>query len=318
MEMKYRRLGRTGLNVSFVSLGTGGPSRLGQRTHGDEKRSHALVAEAIDLGVNLIDTAANYSDSEAILGRALQRIPRDRYYLATKFNPDPNEDGSIITPDELVAACEQSLERLKVETIDIYQFHGLVPGNYRQTVETLYPTMEQLRDEGKIRFIGVTEYFYRDPDHQMLVEALEDDVWDTIMVKYGILNMWAERDVLPRAQAQDVGVLNMSAVRKRMTRPTELERTIAQWKRDGHLADDALPEKDPLRFLVGDQASSVVAAGYKFGADHDAISSVIVGTGDVEHLRENIASILGPSLPQEDSALLRELFGHFVTSEAVE
>ena len=103
--MDYRTLGRTGLEVSRVSLGTGGPSRLGQRTHGDEQQSHRVVQRALDLGINLIDTAANYSDSEEILGRALKSIPRDRYILGTKFEPAPENGGPVKTTTrvELVA-----------------------------------------------------------------------------------------------------------------------------------------------------------------------------------------------------------------------
>ena len=133
--MRYRELGRTGLQVSLVSLGTGGPSRVGQNTHGDESESHRVIQRAVDLGINLIDTAADYSDSEAILGRALQNVPREQYYLATKFNPDPQENDEVITPRQLVESCERSLSRLKTEVIDIFQFHGLTPSNYAQAVD---------------------------------------------------------------------------------------------------------------------------------------------------------------------------------------
>ena len=313
--MKYRTLGRTGLDVSVVSLGTGGPSRIGQRTHADEQQSHRVIHRALDLGINLIDTAANYSDSEEILGRALKDVPRDRYFIATKFDPDPNDNDEIISPEQLVASCERSLERLGCETIDIFQFHGLVPSNYRQAVDTLYPTMEMLRDAGKIRFIGVTEYFFRDPEHQMLKAALEDDLWDTIMVKYGIMNLAAEWEVLPLAQAKNVGVMNMSAVRVKMTRPEVLEETIARWKNEGLIAPDALPESGPLDFLVRDGVPSVVAAGYKFGMAHDAISTLLIGTGNVAHLEENIETILGDPLPAEDVERIRAIFGRFATSE---
>ena len=313
--MKYRTLGRTGLEVSVVSLGTGGPSRIGQRTHADEEQSHRVIHRALDLGINLIDTAANYSDSEAILGRALKDIPRDRYYIATKFDPDPENKDEIITPEQLVASCERSLKRLGCETIDIFQFHGLVPSNYRQAVERLYPTMERLREAGKIRFIGVTEYFFRDPEHQMLLAALEDDLWDTIMVKYGIMNLAAEWEVLPLAQEKNVGVLNMSAVRVKMTRPDVLEETIALWKEEGFIGPDALPARGPLDFLVHDGVPSVVAAGYKFGISHDAISTLVIGTGNVAHLKENIDTILGDPLPEEDEQKIRAIFGTFAASE---
>src|SRR5436190_112783 len=98
--MLFRTLGRTGLRVSLAALGTGGPSRLGQGTHGDETRSRRVIGRALELGVNLFDSAANYGDSEAILGRALGDVPRDQYLLATKFSPY-RADGAIISPEEM-------------------------------------------------------------------------------------------------------------------------------------------------------------------------------------------------------------------------
>ena len=85
--MLYRTLGRTGLRVSLLGIGTGGPSNFGQSTGVPEADIHRLVKRALDVGVNIFDTAAGYRDSEAILGRALKGVPRDGYYLATKFNP---------------------------------------------------------------------------------------------------------------------------------------------------------------------------------------------------------------------------------------
>ena len=313
--MKYRILGRTGLNVSLVSLGTGGPSRIGQSTHGDEAQSHRVIQRALDLGINLIDTAADYSDSETILGRALQNVPRDRYVVATKFNPDPQGNDKVISPQALIESCDRSLRRLQTQTIDIYQFHGLVPSNYRLAVDQLFPTVEKLREAGKIRFIGVTEYFFRDADHQMLLAALAEDVWDTIMVKYGIMNLSAEREVFPLAKEKNVGVLNMSAVRVKMTRAEELEKTIASWKQKGLIAADALPVQRPLDFLIHDDVKSVVQAGYKFGIGHDAISSLLIGTGNVEHLEENVETILGSPLPLEDAERIRSVFAGIVESE---
>lgn len=313
--MKYRTLGRTGLQVSVASLGTGGPSRIGQRTHADEIQSHRVIHRALDLGINLIDTAADYSESEAILGRALRRIPRDKYLLATKFNPDPHENGNVISAAGLLESCERSLQRLNTDHIDIYQFHGLVPSNYRAAVEQLFPTMETLQAQGKVRFIGVTEYFFRDVDHQMLRRALEDNIWDTIMVKYGILNLTAETAVLPLARKHNVGIINMSAVRVKLTRPAELEKTVTRWKQAGLIAHDVLPDRNPLDFLVHDEVTSVIAAGYKFGIGHEAISTLLIGTGSVEHLEANVEAVLGPPLPDEDTSRIRAIFGNVAESE---
>ncbi len=312
--MIYRTLGRTGLQVSLAGLGTGGPSRLGQATHRDEAASHHVIRRALELGVNLFDTAAAYGDSEEILGRALSGVARDRYLMATKFSPY-RADGSIISEEEMLRSCDRSLRRLQVDVIDIFQFHSVLPGNYREVVDRLHSAALRLREQGKIRFLGITEYFFPDPAHDMLVLALADDCWDTIMVKYGILNLSAERKVLPLAKERNVGVINMSPVRFKMTRPEELEKVIAGWKKRGLIAANAVPTKEPLDFLVHGPTPSVVAAGYKFGAGHDEIATVLVGTGSVAHLEENIAAILGPPLPAADVGRIRTLFGHLAESE---
>jgi len=311
--MRYRTLGRTGLTVSLASLGTGGPSRLGQQTHGDAAKARQVIRRALELGVNLIDSAANYGDSEAILGRALSGVARSSYLVATKFFPY-RDDGSIITTEEMVSSCERSLRRLSVDVIDIYQFHSVVPESYRDVVDRLYPAVVRLREQGKIRFIGITEYFFPDPAHKMLELALADDLWDTIMVKYGILNLSAEWQVLPLARKRNVGVINMSPVRVKLTRPDELRKVICRWKETGLLPGD-VSDEGALDFLVRGPVSSVVAAGYKFGAAHDAIATVLFGTGNVTHLEENIEAILGPPLPVADCDRVRQLFGHLAESE---
>ena len=298
-----------------MGLGTGGPSRLGQKTHADDQTSCRVVHEAITHGINLFDTAAAYSESEVLLGRALADISRDENILATKFTPMNKATGEAISPGELVNACEKSLTRLGVEVIDIYQFHGLVPDNYRIAVDRLYPTMEQLQEAGKIRFIGITEYFFKDPGHEMLRMALEDDIWATIMVKYGILNMAAADHVLPAAAEQNVGVFNMSPVRVKLTRPGELEKIIARWKTRGWIEEDALNESGPLDFTLSEEVASVIQAGYKFGSKHDAISSVVIGTGNPQHVRENVDTILGNPLPVAVMEKLRKVFSGIVDTE---
>ena len=320
--LKYRTLGRTVLEVSSVSLGTGGPSRIGQWTHRDEAESHRVIHRALDLGINLFDTAADYSDSEEILGRALKNTPRDKYLIATKFTPTRQDDGeegqiveSIISPEELVESCERSLKRLQIDAIDVFQFHGVLPGNYRECVDRLLPTAKALQEQGKVRFLGITEYFYQDPAHEMLDLALADDLWDTIMVKYGILNISAAWSVLPKAAAQNVGVFNMSAVRAKMTRPNELEEIITRWKKAGLIEPGALPTRKPLDFLIHDGVESVVAGGYKFGIEPEAVSTLLVGTGNVQHLEENVDTLLGPPLPTADNDRIRDVFGSFAASE---
>jgi L-galactose dehydrogenase len=307
--MQYRMLGRTRLRVSVVSLGTGGPSRLGQGTGVAETDAHRLVRRALDLGINFIDTAAGYGESEAILGRALRGVPHEACWIGTKFSPLEG-DRVKEDPAELQRSLDRSLQRLGREAVDLFQLHGVIPSAYREVVERFYPEMQKARDAGKVRFLGITERFFADPAHGMLPLALADDLFDTIMLKYGILNQAAERQVLPMAAARNVGVINMAAVRVKLTDPAQRDALIAEWKAVGKIPADALPDRDPLGFLVHGDVDSVVSAGYRFAAAPEAISTVLTGTADLEHLERNVAALLGPPLPKADAERLRGLFGH--------
>ena len=152
--MEYRTLGRTGLSVSLVSLGSGGPSQLGQNTSVPESEVHTLLHTALDMGINLIDTAAGYGKSEEILGRALKTVDRNRYYIATKTRPV--RENRILSASELAHQVETSLKRLQLETIDIFQFHGVQRNEYDGVRDSLVSTAQKLKSQGKIRFIGIT------------------------------------------------------------------------------------------------------------------------------------------------------------------
>jgi len=307
--MHYRVLGRTGLKVSLLSLGTGGPSRLGQGTNLSPKEQDAIVRRAIDLGINLIDTAERYGESQAILGRALKGVPRDTYLLASKWNHD--DDGECEKdPSELMASVDRGLRLLRTDRIDIMQFQGVVPSCYNRVVERYYPVMQRLGQQGKVRFIGLSERFREDPKHEVAMMALstDPDLWDTVMLKYGVLNQYAAVEALPLALEHGVGVLNMAAVRVRLPRPDRLRELIAEWKARGVVPPDSLPDNEPLGWLVHDDVDSVVSAGYKFAADHPAVSTVLTGTADPAHLESNAAALERPFLPRPDKERLVKLF----------
>src|SRR5262249_28956699 len=158
------------------------------------------------------------------------------------------------------------------------------PAVYRTVIDRFYPEMQRAQQAGKIRFLGITERFFADPDHTMLRNALPEDLFDTIMLKYGILNQTAGRQVLPMAQERNVGVINMAAVRVKLSDPAQLEELIQEWKSGGKIASGALPAVNPLGFLVNGDVDSVVSAGYRFAAAPAAVSTVLTGTANLEHL----------------------------------
>jgi aryl-alcohol dehydrogenase-like predicted oxidoreductase len=308
--MQYRTLGRTGLDVSLMSYGSGGPSRLGQGTGLSDTEQEALVRRCIDLGVNLIDSSANYGRSEEILGRCLRDVPRDAYYMATKWSP--RADGVVKTdPEDLPRSVDESLRRLGIDVIDVMQFHGVTPDIYDEVVDRHFGTMRRLQEAGKIRYVGITEMFFQDADHSMLTRALTEhpDHWDTVMLKYGILNQYAAKETLPLAERHNVGVMNMASVRVKLTRAEELEALMLEWAERGLISADALDAENPLAWLVDGPVDSVISAGYRFAADHPAISTVITGTSRIPNLETNHAALADPTLPDAAKERLRELFG---------
>ena len=121
--MEYRVLGRTGISVSLLSHGSGGPSKLGQNTGLDFAEQERLIKACLDLGVNLFDSSAQYGESEEILGRALSGMPRDAYVLCTKWAQA--RDGKLPEdPSGLVASVDQSLRHFRTDHIDVMLFQG--------------------------------------------------------------------------------------------------------------------------------------------------------------------------------------------------
>jgi L-galactose dehydrogenase len=313
--MHYRRLGRTNLRVSILGLGTGGPSVLGQRTGVPEAESQRVVRRALELGVNLIDTHAGYKDSEDILGRALDGVPRESYVMCTKFHPARRPDDPLYTTrrvrdvSDLVTSLDNSLRRLRTDHVDVYQLHAVRADEYVAVRDVFIPELRRQQAAGKIRFVGVTEQFASDHEHAMLTQALADDVWDTLMVGYNLLTPSPETHVLPEADRRNVGVLVMCAVRRVLAKPDHLAELIASLQRAGRVSEDALPPTDPLGWLVHDGVASVSAAAYRFASEHPAVSSVLSGTGNVSHLEENVKAIQEGPLPAADLARVREIFG---------
>lgn len=310
--MEYRRFGRTGLEVSIMGLGSGGPSQLGQGSGVPEKEAAQVVRKALDLGINLIDTAADYRDSEAILGRALRGVMRESYILCTKFNPVTKRgspDNSLKPEQALEESLQRSLERLQTDYVDVFQLHGVAPEDYTAVRDRFVPAAKKLQAQGKFRFLGLTETFATDDKHETLTQGLEDDLWDTMMVGYNLLTPLPEEHVLPEAKRRDVGILVMCAVRRAIARPEKLEELIRELKDRDELPHNALPEHGPLDWLVHDGVESVTAAAYKFAAGHPGVSCVLTGTANPQHLEENVAAIGGSMLPEADRRRIIELFG---------
>jgi L-galactose dehydrogenase len=302
-RVEYRRLGRTNLKVSLLGLGSGGANRLGQAHNAGRGEMHGLVRRALDCGINVIDTAPAYGDSEIVLGEALAGVQRESFVLCTKFSSRRNPERGALRK-----SLESSLRRLRTDYVDVMYFHGLSPTGYDATINTFMEELRQAKHDGLTRFIGATEQYEADPSHEALQRALEDDLFDVVMIGHNLLSPSGLVSVMPRAQARDVGVVVMCAVRTIITTPDMLEETLRQWKNEGALPRDAVADHAPLDWVLGNGVESIADAAYKFAAESPAVSTVLTGTANVAHLEANLRAILGPPLPPEISQRLRDVF----------
>jgi len=311
--MIYRTFGRTGLKVSAAGLGGGGFSRLGLAKGKSETEVVSLIHLAVDLGVNIIDTAASYG-TESVIGRAIKSLPRDSLVITTKASPANYPTWELFTPENVVASIDNSLRQLQTDYLDVLQLHAVAPHIYEHTRDVIYPAVLREKEKGKLRFIGITEAAAFDLDHKMYQRALaEDDIWDTAMVAFNMMHQNVRISVLPKTVEKKVGTLIMFAVRGIFAQPERLKNEVRALAADGLLAKWLGDLPDPLSFLVHEGgASSIIDAAYRFVRDEPGVDVVLFGTSDPHHLRENIASLTKPPLSTADRQQIVTLFGHLV------
>jgi len=300
-------LGRTGLNVSEVCLGTGGYSRLGQSYGRSARESRRVVEAAVERGVNFFDTATAYG-TEEIVGLVM-RGRRDQFVVSTKNHitrPGTSIRGSkFLTGPEYKELFEQNLRRLGTEYVDILYAHGVMQWQFGHCRDEIVPAMLQLREEGKIRWLGISEQFLVDTRHETLSLAVAENSFDVIMVGLNIVNQTALRDVLPAADAQGIGTQVIYAVRRRLARLDAAMSLIAELRQSGEVSWGTGQIEDLLRRLAaagGD--GGFPSACYRFTRFAPGVDTVVAGTGSIDHLTANLDALeLGP-LP---AALLDDL-----------
>jgi len=306
--MQYTTLGRTGLRVSVAGLGCGGFSRLGLGTGHSREHAVGIIRQALDLGVNLIDTAAVYG-TEDVVGAALRAVPRDAVVVCTKASKMAGDPG--FRADKVIESLDASLRRLGLEYVDVFQLHAVPPAAYQHVRDVIAPPLLRERDKGKFRFLGITETAPNDPEQHMLARATQDAMWDTAMVAFHLMHQVARTQVFPHTLANRVGTLMMFAVRGIFARPAQLVAAMRTLAEAGQIPAWLAKNNDPLGFLVHPNgARSVTDAAYRYVRHEPGVDVVLFGTGDADHLRTNIASILKPPLPPADLAKLRTLFSH--------
>ncbi len=305
--MRTTSFGRTGRTVSVAGLGCGGNSRVGLGRGLPQDECVRIVRAAIDAGVSLIDTAEAYG-TEEIVGLALQGVDRDALTICTKSRY--KEGGELMRADRVVANLEASLRRLRLDTVDLFQVHTVLPQDYGYVMDEIVPALMAQKARGTIRHIGITESPPNDPHQVMSARAVHDDAWEAIMLAFHLMNHVPRRTVFPAAQARGVGTLIMFAVRNIFSRPERLREAMRTLAAEGKVPADIARQDDPLAAMVEESgAATLTEFAYRFARHEPGADVVLFGTGDHDHLHANIAAINAGPLPPAVLASLDTLFG---------
>ncbi len=306
--MEYTTLGKTGLKVSVAGLGCGGFSRLGLKAGKSEDEAAGLIHQAVDLGINFIDTAPSYG-TEGVVGKALKSIPRDSVVVATKAFV--HRDNEWWTPERVVASLDKSLKLMGTDYVDVFNLHGVYEFEYKHAREVIVPALLEQKAKGKIRHLGITENPIEDHTNAMLKIAQHDPVWEVFMVGFHMLHQGARDNVFPATRQKGIGTLLMFAVRSIFADPPRIARELKALAAKGLVEASVDQSGDPLGFLVHDGgADTITEAAYRFVRHEPGVDVVLFGTGDAGHLHANVASLLKPALPEADRQKLTALFGH--------
>jgi len=307
--MEYRTLGRTGIKVSPLCLGAMMFGAWGNPDHDDCVR---IIHRALDAGINFIDTADVYSagESEIIVGKALAQVSGDRVVLATKVHgqmgDDPNAAGN--SRRWIIAECDNSLRRLGVDHIDLYQIHRPDP---TVDIDETLGALTDLQRAGKIRAFGSSTFpAYQLVEAQWVAERRGLGRFYTEQPPYSILVRAIEADVLPVAERYGLGVLPWSPLAGGW-----LSGRFGSGKENtSHRATSRFPDRydlgrpDNRRKLeivtdlanLADKAGvTMVELALAFVLEHPAISSAIIGPRTMEQLETQLGApdvALGPDI----------------------
>jgi aryl-alcohol dehydrogenase-like predicted oxidoreductase len=294
--MKTRRLGHTDLDITLLGFGAwaiGGSGWAFGWGSQDDRESIAAIREAIDLGINWIDTAAIYGlgHSEEVVAAALEGV-RNRPYVFTKCERVWNERGEIgksLKADSIRRECEASLKRLRVDVIDLYQIHWPEPA---EDVEEGWETLNRLKAEGKVRWIGVSNF-----DAAQLARASTIAPVASLQPPYSMLRRDIEESILPYCLAHGIGTIVYSPMQSGLlTGSWSQERMAAlpadDWRKEKNrhfqppLFERNLQLVEVLRTIAARHGATPGQVAIAWTLRHPAVTAAIVGARKPGQLRD--------------------------------
>jgi 1-deoxyxylulose-5-phosphate synthase len=319
--MRYVKLGHTGLEVSVLCLGCMSFGEAGRGNHAwtlDYDASKAMIGQALDGGINFLDTANAYSDgtSEEFVGRAIAGIPREELVLATKvFNrmrPGPN--GAGLSRKAIMSELDASLRRLGTDYVDLYQIHRW---DYGTPIEETLEALHDVVKAGKVRYIGASSMFAWQFAQALYTADLHG--WTRFVSMQNHLNLLyreEEREMLPLCDDQGVAVIPWSPLaRGRLTRDWDAETARSETDEFGRTlyldSDRAIVER--VAEIAADRGVSRAQVALAWMLHHPSVTAPIVGATKPEHLADALAAVELELSPDEAAGLEEPYAPHGVS-----
>ncbi|OAQ51377.1 hypothetical protein HTG_16930 [Natrinema mahii] len=312
--MEYTTLGSTGMTVSRICLGcmSFGTEREWML---DPEESEELIDRAIDLGINFFDTANVYStgESEEILGDALAGYDRDSQVVATKvfgeMDPD-NPNASGLSRKAIEQELAASLERLGMDTIDLYQTHRW---DYETPIDETLRALDDAVRRGQVRYIGTSSMWaHQFADALRTSDTLGLERFATMQNHYNVLYREEEREMLPLCEKEAIGVIPWSPLARGVaTRPHEEIESTTRGRTDQYLEQMSYLQgggeeiNERIGELAADRGVSMAQISLAWLLHKEWVDAPIVGTTSVEHL-EDAVEALEIDLSESDMAYLEE------------
>jgi aryl-alcohol dehydrogenase-like predicted oxidoreductase len=312
--MRYRKLGRTGIEVSEIGYGAWGIGGAQWGGADDDESLHALH-RAIDLGLNFIDTALAYGEgrSERLVGRVV-REREETVYVATKVPPRnriwPAEEGAVLDdvfPPGYVRECaEQSLRNLEMDAVDLLQLH--IWNDDWADSDELLDEVGELRSTGKIRFFGISINDHQPSNGLRLVRS---GAVDTVQVIYNVFDQSPEDELLPACREHDVGAiarvpLDEGGLTGRIDADTEFEGDDfrAHYFR-GDRKHEVHERATAIATDLAIDGNQLAEAVLRFVLSEPAVSTVIPGMRSLRNVERNIAASDAGPLSADERERLR-------------
>src|SRR6058998_1879357 len=309
-HLKTKQLGNSDLFITPVGFGAwaiGGAGWEFSWGAQDDKASIAAIHRALELGVNWIDTAAVYGmgHSEEVVARALKTWSGKRPYVFTKCGLRWDEHGQVrhvLSADSIQRECEDSLRRLRVETIDLYQIHW--PMEEAGAVEEGWQTMAQLQIQGKVRWIGASNFNVQEMRRAQSIAPIT-----SLQPPYSLIRRDVEKETLPYCQAEGIGVIVYSPMASglltgAMTRERAASLPAGDWRsRNPEFQEPKLSKNlslvERLREVGARYGRSPGQVAIAWTLRHPAVTGAIVGARSAHQVEEIMAGADFPLTPQE-------------------